>query len=216
MTVQRGEKMEDKMDLINKILKIEWNEFTNVQNVGGKASCQEDPATFNIMRTSQFVSWSAAALESYLNDLLEAKANGRNLLTEKYALMMKSTAPSEYARIEHLLPRLDPEVTLLIDKITEIEIRWQEDMLKKFPHVTERGRPLYSYQDNCFATSFETYLRGELATYSRRTLELYYENRINQNSQKINGAEITLEYTVKQYGYQSLNDANERTGPVNS
>lgn len=207
--------MEDTMELISTIIKVEWDEFTNVQNIGGKAGCQEDPAAFKIMRASQFVSWSDDALNSYLSDLLEAKTNRRNLLTEKYARMMKSTSLSEYARIEEHLPPLSPEVTLLIDKISEIELIWQEDIMKKFPYVVERGRPLYSRQDNLFATSFETYLRGELATYSKKTLELYYENRVNQNSQKINGAEITLEYTVKQYGYQSLDDANKRNDPGN-
>lgn len=204
--------VEDKRELIRKILKIEWDAFTNVMNIGGKAGCQEDPATFKIMRVSQFVSWSDATLKNYLDDLLEAKANGRNLLSEKYGRMMESNFPSEYDQIKHLLPDLDPEVTLLIDKIIEIELAWQEDVQKRFPSVTGRGRPLYSHQDNQFATSFETYLRGELATYSKRTLELYYENRINQNSQNINGAEMTLEYTVKQYGFQSLKAANERNG----
>lgn len=202
--------MKDKMDFISKIVEIELDLFTNVKNIGGKASCQEDADTFKIMRTSQFISWSDKTLESYLNDLLEAKANRRNLLTEKYARMMKSTSPSEYALIEHLLPGLNPEVTHLLEEIIPIELAWQEDILKKFPYIIEHGRPLYSSQDNQFVTSFETYMRCELATFSKRTLELYYENRVNQNSQNTSGAEITLEYTVKQYGYQSLDDANKK------
>jgi len=91
-----------------------------------------------------------------------------------------------------------------------------ENILKEFPYVIEQGRPLDSNQDNRFVTSFETYLRSELATYSNRTLELYYENRVNQNTQNISGAKITLDYTVKQYGYQSLEDANDKNRPGNS
>ncbi len=206
--------MQDQMDLINTIVRHEWLAFINVQNIGGKADCQDDPETFKIMRTSQFISWPNNVLESYLNDLLAAEANGRNLISEKYAWMMKSTSPAEYARIEHLLPRLGPEVTHLIEKIMEIELAWQEDILKEFPYVIAQGRPLYSSQDNSLITSFETYLRSELATYSNRTLELYYKNRASQYSQNINGAKMTLEYTVKHYGYQSLADANgKKEGP---
>ncbi|MDD3655095.1 MAG: DUF4125 family protein, partial [Desulfotomaculaceae bacterium] len=42
--------------------------------------------------------------------------------------MMKSTSPTDYARIENFLPGLDPEVT--IDKIMEIELAWREELLK--------------------------------------------------------------------------------------
>lgn len=84
-------------------------QFQNVPNVGGKALCQEDFNTFQIMRASQAASWSEATLESYLDDLKVAEGANRNLLTEKYARMMQSKWPSEYARIEHLLPhRLEP------------------------------------------------------------------------------------------------------------
>lgn len=104
---------------------------------------------------------------------------------------------------------------MLIEKIMAIELAWQEEILREFPNVIDQGRPLFSSQDSRYVTSFETYLRSELATYSNRTLELYYENRINQCSRNINGAKLTLEHTVKQYGYQSLADANSKTALVN-
>ena len=200
----------NKDDLTNKIIEIEEDMFSRVQNIGGKALCQEDLVTFKIMRSSQFISWSDAALESYLNDLTEAKKSGRNLLTEKYARMMKSTSPLEYARIKDLLPPLEPEVASLIDRIAEIELKWQEELLERFPYVVERGRPVYNSEDSPFATSMETYLRGELATYSKKTLELYYENCLDQKSKNISGAEITLEHMVKRYGYKSLEEANQK------
>ena len=199
-----------KEDLLNEIIAIELRMFQNVPNVGGKALCQEDPAAFKIMRFSQGMSWSEAALKSYLEDLKEAEKEERNLLTEKYARMMKSTSPLEYAQIEHLLPPLNPEVFPLIDNIVEIVLHWQEELTEKFPYVLGRGRALRSSQDTPLATSFETYLRGELLTYSKRTLEHYLQNLINQKSKNINGSEITLEYTVKQYGYSSLEEANEK------
>lgn len=199
-----------KEELLKEIIGIEWRMFESVPNVGGKALCQEDPATFKIMRLSQGMSWSEATLKSYLKDLKEAEKKGRNLLTEKYARMMKSTAPSEYAQIEGMLPPLNPKVFPIIDKIVEIVLRWQEELAKRFPYVLGRGRPIRTSQDTPLATSFETYLRGELATYSKRTLELHYENLSRQKSEMINGSEIALEYTVKQYGYGSLAEANEK------
>jgi hypothetical protein len=202
--------MARKENLTAKIVEIEWKMFHNVPNIGGTAACQEDPKTFEIMRVSQAVSWSEAALESYLDDLTEAEKNGRNLLTEKYARMMKSTSPSEYAQIEHLLPPLDPEVPPLIDKIVKIVLLWQEELSEKYPYLLSRGRPTHSSDDTPFVISIETYLRGELATYSPRTLELYYENVLKQKSENINGAEIALDYTIKRYGFNSLKEANEK------
>lgn len=195
-------------EMIKEILKIEEDMFTRVENIGGRASCQDDLATFRIMRSSHFASWSKAALESYLQDLREAKEKGRNLLAEKYARMMESTAPLEYARIKNLLPPLEPEVIFLIDKIVKIDLEWQEELLKRYPHLVRRGRPLYSSADTPFITSVETYLRGELATYSPRTLALYYRNCLEQREKGINGAEVVLAHMVKQYGYRSLEEAN--------
>ena len=99
--------MSKKDDLVSKIIEREWDMFQNVENIGGKASCQQDYQTFEIMRYSQAMSWSEETLESYLKDLQKAQKNKRNLLTEKYARMMESTSPLEYAQIESLLPPLD-------------------------------------------------------------------------------------------------------------
>ena len=197
-------------ELLNGIIEIEWNMFQEVPNIGGKASCQEDLRTFRIMRSSQALSWSDAALESYLNDLQEAEKKGRNLLAEKYARMMKSTSPLEYARVEHLIPPLDTEVPPLIDKIVETILEWEKELSQKFPYIIKRGRPIHSSEDMPFAASLETYLRGELATYSERTLGLYYEHLLKQKSEDRNGSKIILEHTVKQYGYESLEEANEK------
>ena len=195
-------------ELINEIIKIEEDMFSSVKNIGGRATCQDDLITFKIMRSSHFMNWSKVALESYRQDLLEAKESKRNLLAEKYARMMESTDPIEYNRIKNLLTPLEPEVSSLIEKIVEIELEWQKELFEMFPNVVERGRPLYSSEDTPFVTSLETYLRGELATYSRRTLELYYRNCLEQKVKNINGAKIALDQMVKQYGYSSLEEAN--------
>jgi hypothetical protein len=67
------------------VLEEELSMFQTVPNVGGRASCQDDVRTFQIMRSSQMAGWSEAVLLSYLDDLKEAAMAGRNLFTEKYA-----------------------------------------------------------------------------------------------------------------------------------
>jgi hypothetical protein len=200
-------------DLIAEIVKAEWKMFADVPNIGGKAACQEDYNTFEINRFAQAASWSEAALKSYLNDLTQAEKNGRNLLTEKYARMMQTTRPLEYANIKHLLPSLAPEIPALINKIVDIVLEWEEQLLKKYPYILKKGRPIYSSQDTMYVTSTETYLRGELATYSLKTLRLYYENVFRQKSENINGAELTLDYMMRRYGFNSLEEANNRLKP---
>jgi len=202
--------MTSKADLIGSIVQAEWEMFQVVPNAGGPASCQQDFETFEIMRSSQAVSWSEAALESYLGDLVAAQRSGRNLLTEKYARMMKSTAPAEYLALEHLLPALDAADLRLIDAIVEVVLRWENDLSARFPHIVERGRPIYATEDRPGLTSVETYLRGELATYSRRTLELYLNHVRAQAEAGVNGCELTLSHTMKRYGFESLAAADRR------
>jgi hypothetical protein len=196
--------------MINSIIEAEWEMFQQVSNIGGRASCQDDSGTFRIMRAGQSAGWSDAMLESYLDDLNEAKKSGRNLLTEKYARMMGSTSPLEYARIEHLLPPVESEVIELIERIVRIVLQWEEELLEKYPYIIKRGRPLFRTQDSIGVTSKETYLRGELSTYSQKTLEMYLDHIQKEESENINGSAITLLYMVKQYGYSSLEEANEK------
>jgi hypothetical protein len=199
-----------KQDIISKIVDIEWKMFQDVPNIGGKASCQEDYGTFKINRFSQAISWSPATLESYLTDLMNAEKLKRNLLTEKYGHMMESTSPQEYSQIAKLLHPLNPEVIPLIEEIIGAVLSWEEKLKNKYPFIVKRGRPIHTSEDNSGITSLETYLRGELATYSQNTLRLYWENISRQKTENINGSEVTLEYMMKQYGFKSLEEANER------
>ncbi len=196
--------------LTDDVVEHEWEMFRRVPNRGGTASCQESPQTFRIMRTAQLASWSDALLESYLVDLQDAALAGRNLLTEKYGHMMQSTAPEEYARIAEMLPALAPAALELIARIVPVILDWEVALAAKYPGVVARGRPIFSSGDRPQVTSLETYLKGELATYSVRTLELYLAHVERQCAEGVNGCEITLARTATQYGYRSLQEANER------
>ena len=70
--------------LVDAVVTAEWEMFSNVQNVGGKASCQMDPKTFRIMRSSQLDNWDDELLSSYLEDLLnKAVEKAREIIEEK-------------------------------------------------------------------------------------------------------------------------------------
>ena len=205
--------MSQKSELITEIIDREWKMFQNVNNIGGRAACQDNFATFFVNRMSQAESWSTPTLTSYLNDLEMAEQNGRNLLSEKYARMMASTSPDYYKQIEHMLPSLDNDVLQIVEKIIKIVLEWEKELVYQYPNIVQQGRPIYSSQDTQTATSVETYLRGELLTYSLKTLELYHDNIMKQNSENINGSKVILETMMKQYGYTSLEQANEAMNP---
>ena len=89
------------MDIVEKIVELEWKQFDKVKNEGGRASCQDDYATFSIMRKSQYLTWPDELLESFYSDLLLAENKGWNLIMEKYARMMESTAPEKYEELKN-------------------------------------------------------------------------------------------------------------------
>lgn len=197
---------------IGEVVRLEWEMFQRVPNQGGRAACQESPNTFGIMRAAQLESWSEPLLDSYLADLRDAALAGRNLLTEKYGHMMKSTAPEDHARIAGMLPTVSPRALDLIAQIVPIVLAWEEALATAYPRVMARSRPIFSTADRPQVTSIETYLKGELATYSIGTLERYLANVEQQRADGINGSEITLACTARQYGYATLQEAEDRLG----
>lgn len=196
-----------KEELIDIIIEIEWGMFTNVQNFGGRASCQDDSETFEIMRRSQFDAWNRFLLESYLEDLLGALSESRNLLTEKYAYMMKYSFPSEYEQIKEELPPISEEKEINIRKITDLHLEWRAEAKKEYPKIFGKGRIERIKDENMGEVSVESYTLGELATMSEKSLKLYLEY-VNELKQKgANMAILILENTVKMYGYPSLEAA---------
>lgn len=199
-----------KEEVTEQIVALEWRQFQQVQNEGGRADCQEDPETFRIMRKSQFLAWTQEALDSYLEDLREAEEKHWNLLTEKYARMMESTAPKRYAKLERWMPRRTEKRILMQEELIRKKLRWEEEFAKEYPNLAGRGRLLYTSQDTPWATSFETYARGELGTYSDRTIGLLKEMYGQMVKRGENLSYKIMENMVGFYGYQSLEEAEER------
>ncbi len=201
--------MADKKGWIDKIVELEWKQFQQVNNEGGRAPCQEDRETFDIMRRSQFLAWEEMVLESYWKDLVDAEARGWNMIQEKYMRMMKYTAPKQYAAFAEILPQQDEVRRILQNYIINKEIQWAEATARKFPKVSAGGRKIHAEEDTPWETSMETYLRGELETYSDKTLVLYRNMLNRMDDAGENMVELTLQYTAKLYGYGSLEEAEE-------
>ena len=164
------------------------------------------------MRNSQWKIFSLPILQSYLDDLILAKHRNRNPVMEKYAYMMKYSAPKEYEEIESFLPVISERKRETAEKIIKIYLKWEAETMRKYPVITDKGRKLYSESDTPEYTSIETYLRGELFSYSEKTLQLYYDYVKECKNENKNLAEINLENIVRKKGYNSLEDAENKSG----
>lgn len=198
-----------KDELIDKLILLEWKAFDKVENEGGRADCQNNFLTFQVMRRSQYLTWTKELLSSFIQDFLEAGERGWNLITEKYGRMMESTAPEKYQEIKAHFPELSPEKKAIIEAIVAIEVGWDEAFAKEYPLLSGQGRSIHTNEDNFYNTSSETYLRGELSTYSDRTLDLYGRFVADYANRGENLIKDTIQNTVLLYGYGSLKEAEE-------
>lgn len=197
-----------RLDRAEAIVRAEFEQFQHVSSEGGRAACQDDWPTFHQMRLSQFLTWDLGLLASYAGDLAAARRAGRNLLTEKYARMMASTEPERYAReLEPHLPALSPERAAEQERIIAIQVGWARDFHGRYPRLGAGMRVLTTAEDTLDATSFETYLRGELGTYSAGTLARYGALVDGVAAEGGNLTESTVALTVALAGHADLDAA---------
>lgn len=198
---------ERKQELVAAILPIEWQMFSRVnEGVAPKAWCQQMPKTFAIMRASQALSWTVEVMESYLADLKEAAVEGRNLMTEKYARMMRLQGRISETSSDSVAPP-SFEAEAIIRRIVDVSTQWRAESAEQYPKLVSRGRVLNAADEGKDNVSFETYLQGELETYSLRTLALYLEMVELAQSEGVNLEEECLKNTVSAYGFGSLEEA---------
>ena len=86
-----------------------------------------------------------------------------------------------------------------------------EKFAASYPRLAENARSIHSYEDDSDNTSYETYLRGELRTYSDRMLEMYGRYIVAHAQEGKNVAREIMENTVQFYGYQDLASANAKS-----
>jgi hypothetical protein len=198
----------DKEKIIDSIIELEWPMFRDV-NGDTRADCQENYPMFVNMRTSQFSAWNEEALSAYREDLLAAEGEGRNLLRDKYIHMMSSTDPAGYL---HFLPELPPvseEKKTLVEEIWQLMLPQTIELRRKYPNVGKLGRPLYSADERNGYASVETYEKGELMTYSEKTLRALLAWIRGQAEAGVSVAAQIQENGILSVGYASMEEAEE-------
>ncbi|MBR5992814.1 MAG: DUF4125 family protein [Lachnospiraceae bacterium] len=183
--------------LAKKVVRLEFEAFDKVQNEGGRASCQDDFCTFDIMRESQYLTWTKEMLMQYLYDFEIELKKGHNLITEKYGRMMESTAPTRYAEIKDNFPAISPEKKQIIETIVAIQTGMTEAFYDAHPDLLKQARSIHTSEDTEYNTSNETYLRGEISTYSDKMLELYGRYVAAHAQAGKNITEEIISHTVK-------------------
>ena len=200
----------DKSELVDKLIDLEWKAFDKVINEGGRAGCQDDHETFYIMRKSQYMLWSREMLESFIADFTSANNSGWNLITEKYGRMEETTAPEEYEKIKDQLPPLSDDKKQIIEAIVAIQVKMMEEFAEQYPKASCEARSIHTSEDTSVNTSYETYLRGELSTYSDTTLMLYGRFVAEYAAKGKNIARETIANSAVLYGYASLEDMESK------
>ena len=142
--------------------------FQEVRGLDGRLPASRTAETFDIMRVEP-----AQLLEPGDRRELPGRpaarrrAGGRNLMTEKYARMMESTSPCECRGIGRRgagARRADRAAGRGVDRYVGPPDGGGGGQVPATSSA--RGRPIRAQEDGRFITSFETYNRGELATYS--------------------------------------------------
>ena len=198
-----------KEELVKRVVRDEWEAFDKVINEGGRADCQDNWNTFNIMRSSQYLTWDTDMLTRYAQDFEASMAAGWNPIMEKYGRMEQSTAPDRYAAIADKLPPVPDEKRAIIEEIVAIQVGWMEDFAEEYPGMAGNARTIHTADDTPYDTSYETYLRGELMTYSDEMLRMYGAFIVRLAQSGSNLARLTMENTALLYGYKSLEDAEQ-------
>ena len=91
-----------------------------------------------------------------------------------------------------------------------------EDFAKQYPKLAGQARNIHTTEDTAWNTSYETYLRGELLTYSETLLQQYGAWIVQLHRNGKNLAEMTMTNTAAFYHYISLEEAEAHANTLSS
>lgn len=173
-------------DTIERILDIEVMMFRRVRT-DEEPSCRAHLDDMRLHRRGQLMAWSEETRASYLRDLEEATAAGRNLMTLKYA------------RMDNLIPPLKNNP--LLDRICDQFILWQREVISRYPNTMRTARSI---------DDFANYLRSEIETYSDETLTHLWHDVRSAVSEQNNLSASVYEALARQAGYDSLSSMEQK------
>jgi hypothetical protein len=138
------------VEVLNAIVDLETEMYRSLNT--DPPITEEKVPPFRLMRWMTYSVLSDATQSSWMRDLCAAKASGRNVLTEKYALMDNA--------IKHF--NSNP----LIQKIVDAEVAWMDHLHERYPHTIKR--------EPKNVEMFQRYALCELESWSDRSIECYY------------------------------------------
>ena len=130
-----------------------------------------------------------------VNDLNEANRYGYNLLAIKYGFMEESIDKVHFEKIKDNLPKLSQKRISLQEAIISLQLEMLEDFSKIDEIKARNMRSFYSSYDTISDVSYETYLRGELSSYSENTVFLYGKMLSDYSKNDGNYVKAVINYT---------------------
>lgn len=173
-----------KDELIWKIVDIELEFFKSMK--------VEEPVpenTLPALRRMRWMTYSALSEETlklWLRNLENAKADERNTMIEKYAL------------IDNLIPTLQDNP--IIAKIVDQEVAWQEEVAQKYPKTVQ------GHDEN--RQLFKHYMLCELQSWSPETLLSYWADILGALEAGENLAEKRYDNLYESLGRGTLEQFN--------
>jgi hypothetical protein len=167
-------------EVLNAIVDLETEMYRRLNT---NPPITEDKVTpFRMMRWMTYSVLSDATQSAWMRDLCAAKAGGRNVLTEKYALMENA--------IVHF--NSNP----LIQKIVDAEVTWMDELHESYPRTIKR--------ETKNVELFQRYALCELESWSDTSLECYYADIVAAQESGRNLCEGRYNNLNKRLGYGTL------------
>ena len=146
-----------------------------------------------------------------INDADKAKPLGNALCKGGLfcaEVTFRTAAAEESIRIiSENFPEIDPQKRSVIEQIVAMQVAWMEEFAKEYPHMASNARSIHTSQDEIWNTSYETYLRGEISTYSDKMLQLYGAYVVEYARADKNLTYAIMENSALLYGYENLEAA---------
>ena len=149
--------------ILNQLINIEKAMFRKYYNKLSEDELKKSVDTFIILRRNRFKNWPEDTLRTYGNELEAMMPSGRNVVKMRME-RMENISEEETPDSEHL------------EKILDIEKKWLEEVEEKEPDLFRKINSIEIKLLGKEGVSLEKYLKSELETYSKLTLELYYRD----------------------------------------